>query len=91
MIFTHLRTTGIAKSPKFPQFPSINKIHPIKPEIGIRHYLLSLVTQKPYLCALINNHLLMIRSHPAWVRGLKLSCLLLDDSSDSRTPRGCVD
>ena len=40
---------------------------------------------------MIFRHLLNMRSHPTWVRGLKLNMYNLVLSVRSRTLRGCVD
>ena len=40
---------------------------------------------------MIFRHLLNMRSHPTWVRGLKLQYLLRQKLYERRTLRGCVD
>ncbi len=40
---------------------------------------------------MIFRHLLNMRSHPTWVRGLKLVCLAVGVLLVGRTLRGCVD
>ena len=40
---------------------------------------------------MIFRHLLNMRSHPTWVRGLKLRQGVMDGVSTGRTLRGCVD
>ena len=40
---------------------------------------------------MIFRHLLNMRSHPTWVRGLKLCVDTLEHLRASRTLRGCVD
>ena len=44
-----------------------------------------------YFCNMIFRHLLNMRSHPTWVRGLKRNCYVDNDLNVSRTLRGCVD
>ena len=44
-----------------------------------------------YFCNMIFRHLLNMRSHPTWVRGLKLLSLMVIYRQDCRTLRGCVD
>ena len=44
-----------------------------------------------YFCNMIFRHLLNMRSHPTWVRGLKLSLYVANYSKKGRTLRGCVD
>ena len=40
---------------------------------------------------MIFRHLLNMRSHPTWVRGLKLAFVEEHDFVERRTLRGCVD
>ena len=40
---------------------------------------------------MIFRHLLNMRSHPTWVRGLKRIKKLADAEGECRTLRGCVD
>ena len=40
---------------------------------------------------MIFRHLLNMRSHPTWVRGLKLANLPYSKGNMCRTLRGCVD
>ncbi len=44
-----------------------------------------------YFCNMIFRHLLNMRSHPTWVRGLKLTDLVCFTDIICRTLRGCVD
>ena len=44
-----------------------------------------------YFCNMIFRHLLNMRSHPTWVRGLKHKYLSAKGIRFSRTLRGCVD
>ena len=44
-----------------------------------------------YFCNMIFRHLLNMRSHPTWVRGLKLYCHNYYYFKMCRTLRGCVD
>ena len=44
-----------------------------------------------YFCNMIFRHLLNMRSHPTWVRGLKLLLRFAELLRVSRTLRGCVD
>ena len=40
---------------------------------------------------MIFRHLLNMRSHPTWVRGLKLNKIVVGYTVKGRTLRGCVD
>ena len=45
-----------------------------------------------YFCNMIFRHLLNMRSHPTWVRGLKLLVVVMKLNAElRRTLRGCVD
>ena len=44
-----------------------------------------------YFCNMIFRHLLNMRSHPTWVRGLKLFDKSKLFTTIRRTLRGCVD
>ncbi len=44
-----------------------------------------------YFCNMIFRHLLNMRSHPTWVRGLKPTLKAKITTANGRTLRGCVD
>ena len=44
-----------------------------------------------YFCNMIFRHLLNMRSHPTWVRGLKHTVITSVSIYSGRTLRGCVD
>ena len=54
-------------------------------------YFFCCLSQNNYLCTLIFSLLLNMRSHPTWVRGLKLNSICSVTFDGSRTLRGCVD
>ena len=54
-------------------------------------YFFCCLSQNNYLCTLIFSLLLNMRSHPTWVRGLKLVSKQTEQVNLCRTLRGCVD